>query len=212
MNQSREFTLVPPASQQPTQLGFYARTILVDNPTPAYWYLPRQRRFVPPYQSGMVVSTLGTEVGEIQYLAPPGIPQPDNTAYSTGATASFIYFEDDLGADSGVTGAFNADNRYETNIAMPSATTTFVFPTPAPHGFMLIFGSLMQPLLVNYTLRLTRLPQNPRDIAVSQNMRLDGAQPFSPELFYPYPVSALSILTIIMGGYIANSMFATVSY
>ena len=212
MGQSREFPLAPPNGQQPTQLGFYAQSILADNPTPAYWYLPHERRFIPPYVSGMVIPTLGTESAEIQYLAPPGIPQPDNSAYSTGARAHFRYYEDALAADSGITGGFNQDNRYETVISMPSATTLFTFPTPAPHGFTLVFGSLFQPLLMNYTIRLTRQPGTARDIAASGNIRLDGYQPFSPEIHYPFPVSALSILTIIMGGYVANSTYGLLSY
>ena len=131
-------TIVPPNQQPQLQIGFYARTLVVDNPTAAYWYLPNILRFVPPFVTGMVIALPGTETFSILYQAPPGLTQPP--ALVGTAAASFVFHEEALGADSGMSLSANAFGRSVSMIQVGFTTpqTAFTFVQPAPDGFVIV--------------------------------------------------------------------------
>jgi len=135
-------TLLPPNETSEQMLGFYARSIRIDNPTSAYWYLPDQMIFIPPFVSGKVLNALGTQRANIRYAAPPGLYQPD--VLTDSAAATFIYSDDIAQGDSGLSLAANAFGRGISIIpikfsVVPGISYTFV--QPAPDGFTIQFDA-----------------------------------------------------------------------
>lgn len=136
----RAIVLTPPAQSASTQqqLGFYAHSILVENPTAAYWYLPDQLRYIPPFVTGMVIPLNGTQVANIIYAAPPGLQQP--AQYTQTGSATFTYDEEPISNDSGMSLSANAFGRSVGIIPITFGTpaTIFTFVLPAPNGFIII--------------------------------------------------------------------------
>ncbi len=55
--QARTFTLDPNdvSPDINTDLGFFARSLVIDNTTGQWWYVPTAARWIPPYVTGVVV-------------------------------------------------------------------------------------------------------------------------------------------------------------
>lgn len=134
--------LTPPDQRPVFSVGFAARSLLVENPTNAYWFLPDQGRFIPPFVSGMVIplgdSGGGTESVKILYQAPTGLQQPA-TLVTPGA-AFFTFVQRDMNADSGLSLSANAFGRGVSLIPVGFTTpqTLFTFVQPAPDGFVIM--------------------------------------------------------------------------
>lgn len=131
-------TLTPPNDLHELQIGFYARSLIVDNPTAAYWYLPDVLRFIPPFITGMIIPLPGMEKFSITYQAPPGLTQP--LALSSTASATFVFHEEPVGVSSGVSLSANAFGRSISMIQVGFTTpqTAFTFVQPAPDGFIIV--------------------------------------------------------------------------
>lgn len=135
---SRAIVLTPPQESHDQQLGFYARSVRVENPTAAYWYLPDQLRFIPPFVTGMIIPLDGTERANILYQTPPGLQQA--TTLQLSAAASFVYSEAPIGGDAGISLAANAFGRALSviSVGFTNPGTEYVFVQPAPNGFVIV--------------------------------------------------------------------------
>lgn len=135
---NRVFAVTPPNNINREQLGFVARSIRIDNPTPAFYYLPAVYRYIPPFSSGIVIplSANANEIAEAAYQAPPGVSQP--TLTGAIATATFIYDEEDSAPDSGV-GLLYAPspNIIPISVKNGASNQLWTFPFAAYNGFTL---------------------------------------------------------------------------
>jgi hypothetical protein len=136
--QTLQVALTPPNQRLVQQIGFNALSVIVDNPTNAYWFLPDQLRFIAPFVSGVIIPLGGVESCPILYQAPPTIQQPAAPVLS--AAANFTFYDLPLGPDSGLSLAANAFGRAVSliNLTFQTPQTTFVFVQPAPDGFLII--------------------------------------------------------------------------
>lgn len=117
-NSSQKFVLAPGQSLQSTPLdNFIAQSVLVDNPTGQWWYLPTQSRYIAPNTLGAVVDlsagsqgqsalNSGVSLAYVLSQTPPG--QTSNP--SAGQYATFIYTSLALGNGSGQATSINIDN------------------------------------------------------------------------------------------------------
>lgn len=93
--------LVPPndtTSKGATELGFSATWVTIENPTPFYWFLPDEQRYIPPQMTGVVIKLYGVQQARIISQAPPGLQQTTILAGSAPGTALFTYLDDEDGA------------------------------------------------------------------------------------------------------------------
>ena len=102
----KTLSLQPPnAAADGEQLGFMATTLRVDNPLPCYWFLSNERRFIPPWASGITIPIIPTEAARIRYEAPVGFNQPVTAPIGV---AIFVYSDDAPSSDSGISLAGSA--------------------------------------------------------------------------------------------------------
>lgn len=81
-------------------LGFNARSLIVDNNTGQWLYDAASRRYIPPGCFGAVLQfPSGSQIGALTWTAPPGVTQP---AGVVGSQAVVIYTEDFLDPSAGV--------------------------------------------------------------------------------------------------------------
>lgn len=117
--QTRQFILAPPTDLSGgAQLGFYAKSVWVSNPTAAWYFLPDQQITIPPGQIGAVYSLGGTERANIVFQAPLGVSQPTT---SFEGQVIFNYSEEQLAPSAGV-------NSYSL---MPAGANSLFFSLPA---------------------------------------------------------------------------------
>ena len=97
MGARKNFPITPPLAANASialggeQLGFTANSVIVQNPTASYFYLPDVGVFIQPGQTNVVVSLPGTQVARIQNVAPDGITNPTQ---AQTLTAQFTFTED----------------------------------------------------------------------------------------------------------------------
>lgn len=73
------------------ELGFIAHSIIIDNPTPQWLFLPNVWRFVGPNGLGIVMNIpSGSQKAHVLFQSPPGIAQPGGQA---GAAATVQWVE-----------------------------------------------------------------------------------------------------------------------
>jgi hypothetical protein len=81
-------------------IGFNARSVIVDNDTGQWLFDSASRRYVPPGCFGAVLQfPSGSQIANVLWVAPPGVTQPVGIV---GSTAVLIYTEDMLEPSSGV--------------------------------------------------------------------------------------------------------------
>lgn len=97
MGARKNFVLTPPLAANASiatggeQLGFTANSVIVQNPTASYWFLPDVGVFIQPGQTNVVVALPGTQVARITNVAPDGITNPTQTQT---LSAQFTYVDD----------------------------------------------------------------------------------------------------------------------
>lgn len=97
MTARKNFVLTPPlVANSPLatggeQLGFTANSVIVQNPTASYWFLPDVGVFIQPGQTNVVVSLPGTQVARIQNIPPDGLTNP---TIAQTLSAQFTFVED----------------------------------------------------------------------------------------------------------------------
>jgi hypothetical protein len=81
-------------------IGFNARSVIVDNDTGQWLFDSASRRYVPPGCFGAVLQfPSGSQIANVLWVAPPGVTQPTGIV---GSTAILIYTEDLLDPSSGI--------------------------------------------------------------------------------------------------------------
>ena len=161
------------------QLGFTAHSVRVDNPTAAYYYLPDQNIYIPPFQTGVVIALTGTQKAFIKYQSPSTYTNPPTLQ----GAASFTYSGTATNNDSGVqlAGASSGRQVLRSKVSLiVSNTVVFVLPTPAPNGVRCIpiFDSAYTP--PPCTLQISvRYPPDSDGIAIFNTVwRRDGWIPW----------------------------------
>jgi hypothetical protein len=74
-------------------LGFIANSVIVDNLTASWLYVPGGARFIPPYQYGATVPLSGADSADISWPVPAGIvagPPATGTAICTFTDAALV--------------------------------------------------------------------------------------------------------------------------
>lgn len=66
----RSFSVIPPRGLSPTDVGFRVQSVVVQNASAAWWYLPSTRTWIPPFVTNMVIPFGGSTIVEVQYTAP----------------------------------------------------------------------------------------------------------------------------------------------
>lgn len=128
---NRIYPLVPPNELVDLMLGFPARSIVIQNPLPVWWYLPNHLTYVPPYASQMIVAMGDTEVVNVRFQSPPSIAQaPINLVEGE---ACFEYTSEPLAPSPGYSGsaAFATGSQYSVYTldgTNAPASTSFVLP------------------------------------------------------------------------------------
>ena len=169
---ARTFTLGLGQSAQDIQLGFLARSITVNNPTPAYWYLPGQQQYILPYVSNMVVRiTSPTQVASIIYAAPDGIVQPTPVGQPTTAFATIVYDEADAPTQAGILAANSAYGRgVNFTRLLLGASTAFTLPVPSPDGILMLVDAPQSGSNAVRSIAVSAaLPDAPNDIITLYN-------------------------------------------
>lgn len=99
LRMNKRFTLTQ-GTPYSDDLGFNARSLIVDNHTGQWLYDAASRRYIPPSTFGVVLQfPSGSQIGSLSWVAPPGVTQP---AGVTGAQAVVIYTEDLLDPSAGI--------------------------------------------------------------------------------------------------------------
>lgn len=91
---------LPSGNGAEEQLGFAANSVIVNNPTPTYYFLPDVNIYIPPMAQQMIVPLIGTQVARIRYAAPVGVTNPTQTPNGNPAI-SFRFTDMILPPDSG---------------------------------------------------------------------------------------------------------------
>lgn len=98
MANSQEFTLTKPGDQIAQQLGFVAKSVVVDNLTSSFVRVSGASRDVPPWMWGVVVPITGSQVAQASLIgvtpAVPTLPVPS-------AVATLTFSDQDVSATSG---------------------------------------------------------------------------------------------------------------
>ncbi len=134
-------SLTPPNSLHDLSIGFNAKSLAVENPTSAYWYLPDQLRFIAPFASGVILPRGGAQKISILYQAPQGLQQP--TTPILPGSATFHFYEEALGVDSGVNLGGSSFGRSVSVIPFscpPNTNTYIILPSGAPNGLEIQFA------------------------------------------------------------------------
>lgn len=106
MNGYKQIQCNPPNNYTDINLGgFLAHTVVITNPTGAWWYLPNPNIFIQPYESNTVINLNGLTSVDILFQAPLGIQQ--STALTGYAT--FNFYEDDNINQAGSVGSISSN-------------------------------------------------------------------------------------------------------
>lgn len=76
---------------------FKVQSVMVDNITSLYAYLPNSARFVPPWTFGMILPCNGDTEVKVQWISPLG----NTPVAAKGAGLDITAFEADMGASPG---------------------------------------------------------------------------------------------------------------
>lgn len=88
-----------PGSPVSGGLGFLAHSIVVDNPTAQWWYVPAAGAYIEPYILGVILQIEGTEHASIQAVsAPAGVAELPAIA---GQIGTVVFHSDYLPASEG---------------------------------------------------------------------------------------------------------------
>lgn len=156
MGLSRQFNLSPGTTQgQPSlnfapldaALDFVCWSVVVDNDTPAWWYLPDSQHFIPPHCNNHVAKMSGVRSANVLYQSPPGITQAIAAPTAAGQVATFTFWEDDMPPASGYTGysaSGNESRRYDYGrFVQTTAFLELTLSTPAPNGILFEFFNIV---------------------------------------------------------------------
>lgn len=85
-----------PYTEYRKNIGFQAHTVVIDNYTPVWIYVPDANQYVPPYTAGFQVPLFHTtDYGYVTWVAPPGVPNPtpvgDTKAHITWVAVNLGY-------------------------------------------------------------------------------------------------------------------------
>lgn len=202
MGNLKTLVLTPPKDAPEQSLGFNAASVSVENPTSAYWYLPDQLRFIPPFASGIIIPLLGVQKCGVLYQAPPGLQQPSSLI--TPGSATFRFTEDDVGNDSGLSLAANAFGRSISVIpfSVPqNSSLAVIIPSGAPGGLEIQFSVGLGGFIWN-GISVTLLDPQGILIAPLYQGAIRGTTtlvPLAPRPRYPYLIPAQSSLSIQVG-------------
>lgn len=200
--QQTSIPLVPPKDTMSgaPSIGFLATMLRVENPTPAYWYLPDSLRYIPPFHTGIAIPIIGTEQARILFQAPAGVVQNVPVGTNPG-TAYFTYTDEETVGDSGVNLGGSAFGRTVKSkgpfiVGAGATLVSDIFATPSPDGIWLyaLTGSTYN---VNQELSvLLTLPGAAQNIIlgiIGQQIAADNL----PHLILRsrVPIPALSVLT-----------------
>jgi len=133
---SRTFTVSPPDNLD-AQLGFLARSIIVDNPTPCFWYCAGANVWILPYTFGaIIVLPSADETAKLTFAAPIGQVQPRPAAGSVTAL-SVTYYETVAGPASPGVNVPISQGRAPLSLtfAVTGTTQTFLVSSPILDGF-----------------------------------------------------------------------------
>lgn len=195
--------LTPPTDTRngAPDLGFMATMLRVENPTPAYWYLPDSLRFIPPFHTGIAIPLVGTQQAHVLFQAPAGVSQniPSNTP---PGTAYFTYTDETGSGDAGVNLGGSAFGRSvksrPLSIAYGNNDISDIFSTPSPDGFAL-FGLSSTIYDPNATLTISiAYPGNTGFTLIANLAAFQSLADGNPHLLIrsKTPIPALSIMRI----------------
>lgn len=139
MSSSQKFTLGI-GQELSSGLDFYARSVVIQNPTPAYWYLPEAQTFVPPHVANHIVRLNAATSADIKCQSPAGIAQLLTAPTSSGQFATFTFTDEILAPINGYQGyaaAGGETRRYEAPFTIVGLVASlFQLSTPAPEGVL----------------------------------------------------------------------------
>lgn len=102
MEKTISFVPPLPTRRAEEQLGFSANTVIVNNPTASYYYLPDVNYYVQPYTQQAIIPLYGTQVARIEYTAPPGLTNPSIVDTTNSVACTFRFLDAALPPDSGL--------------------------------------------------------------------------------------------------------------
>lgn len=137
----QRFTVRVGDNTESASLGFNARTLIVNNPTPYWWYLPDSQTFIQPYALNAVYALPGTQRFNLRFQAPPGYNQPIPAGANAESYATFELFAFANAPAPAYSAVYGSDARInvseQLSLSGAGASRTYVFPTAIPGGFAL---------------------------------------------------------------------------
>lgn len=128
-SRSNDFFITPPNGKITDNLDFVPQTVIVDNFTNQWVYLPTVPKFIPPGVSGATVPTNSTTTQlSALFQAPPGLSQPTLVITSSDGTitpAHLTFMEDAHPASPGVVGQGDAQKVIATLVSPANGSSPF---------------------------------------------------------------------------------------
>lgn len=141
MQDYQRFTVRVGDNVESASLGFNARTLIVNNPTPYWWYLPDSQTFIQPYALNAVYALPGTQRFNLRFQAPPGYNQPIPAGANAEGYATFELFAFANAPAPAYSAVYGSDARLnvseELTLQGAGDTIAYTFPSALPGGFAL---------------------------------------------------------------------------
>lgn len=184
----QRFTVRVGNNAESASLGFNARTLIVNNPTPYWWYLPDSQTFIQPYALNAVYALPGTQRFNLRFQAPPGYNQPIPSGSGADAYATFELFAFASPPAPAYSAIYGSDARLNVSaefaLTLANSVFTYTFPSALPGGFAVYIPPPITSFPVGY---------------VRGNLQLSNGQNFNA-LIAAY-INTLSGLTFPSGAY-----------
>lgn len=197
-------------------LGFLARTIRIDNPTPCYWFIPGADQWIVPFQYGKtLILPSPTERAQIQFRAPLNVPQPTPTS-GVVSPALFTFYADSITPNEGLNSpAAGGRAPVVVNVPNNGANANIILAVPAIDGIDILVDAFnfaavpgtrrldvtyqIPPALISHTTRfLMAIPSLGAQVVLGiPRFTLDGFYPVGTILFFAWNAGdAADVITL----------------
>lgn len=186
---------VAPGQSVSDNLSFTAYSVIIQNNTIWYWYLPDARAFIPPGTTHFISPLPGVSVANISFQAPLGLPQPPIPTDGSGGQLVAQFLNETNTASPGYVG-YQPMGR--NRLVFPLGTIrngqSFALPVPASDGLVIRYIPSSSIVIGSFTITIT--PPGAGSYSVIQSFVnvSQHATPIHP-IYLPEAFSAGTVLT-----------------